>query len=196
MSRTSSLSVVLLAGVCLATSIGIQPALIAQVTDDEYEDVPEESLVNTNVLLKRHAADLKYSASTAWTSYPVKHLFDGDQSTSWFSARNDIASEDSQPWVEVEFPVGVNVIHVNVWGNRNPSWSTGYSVTRGRLELYDKAGELLESVEIEAEGDAYDFDFSLDDPVDEVRRVRFVSLADQGTMNGDRCIALGEMEIE
>ncbi|MGI9519356.1 MAG: hypothetical protein ACR2NP_20055 [Pirellulaceae bacterium] len=176
---------------------GNSSSLTAQQSDDGYIDEPaEESLVNTNRLMHRHSAGLTYASSTAWTGYAIEHLFDGDQLTSWFSAKNDIASDDSQPWVEVTFPVGVSVVHVNVWGNREPSWSTGYSVTRGRLELYDENGNLLQSVEAEAEGDQYDFEFGLDKPVEQVRRVRFVSIADQGTTNGDRCIALGEIEIE
>ncbi len=181
--------------------------LQAQQGADVYVDEPaEESLVNTNRLLQRHADGLKYAASTEWTGYAIKRAFDGDQLTSWFSERNDVAGDDvagddvagddSLPWIEVEFPVGVSVVHVNVWGNREPSWSKGYSVTSGRLELYDAQGNLLESVEGEAEGEHFDFDFGLDAPVENVQRVRFVSTADQGGSSGERCIAIGEMEVE
>jgi len=160
------------------------------------EEEAEESLVNTNYLLKRHRQNLTFAASSSWKGWEVKQAFDCDKATSWFSESGDSAAQESKPWLEVAFPEPVTVVHINVWGNRDPSYPTDYFVTRGRLVLYDDDGHELAAVDSAGQGEHYDFEFSFDKAVSGVKRVRFHSLSDQGNDNPGKCIALGELEIE
>lgn len=153
-------------------------------------------LENQNQVLAQLSVKPKYSASSFWTSYKPDRAFDQDEETSWFSGRNDAAAFNKTPWVEIEFPQDMLVSRVTVIGNREPSWSLGYSVLCARVELYDKRGKLLARQMDDATGKQYDFDFKLVNRVGKVRKVRFVTLVDQGDQNSDRCIAVGEILVD
>ena len=49
---------------------------------------------------------------------------------------------------------------------------------------------------MKGKGDAKDFDFVLDKPLDGVRAIKFTVLGDEGEKNSYRDIALGEIEVE
>lgn len=145
-------------------------------------------------LLAKHRKKLKVRASSAWSSrWSAAKAVDGKPSTSWFSADGDAAALGKQPWIEVLFPEDVTVGRAMALGNRDPDWPRDYSVIVARLELYDAAGQLLAAQGNETGTPAFDIEFRLPAPVPGVRRLRLVSLADQGDKNPYRDIAIGEL---
>lgn len=145
-------------------------------------------------LLAKHRAKLKARASSVWSAqWSAKKAIDGDPATSWFSADGDAAALGKQPWIEVLFPEDVSVARVMALGNREPDWPRDYSVIVARVELYDAAGRRLAAQGNESGTPAFDIEFRFPAPVAGVRRLRLVSLSDQGDRNPYRDIAVGEL---
>jgi hypothetical protein len=158
---------------------------------------PRDQKPNTNALLKKHQGSLKYGGSSQWGGWQFDKAFDDKLDTSWFSAAGDCKAQNKEPAVEVTFPEDVAVSRVTVYGNREPSWPTGYTAHAGRVELVDKDGKVLLTLKKEASGDKKDFDFLLADAFDRVRTVRFVSTNDDTAAGGGNgCIAIAEVHVE
>ncbi|MGC4120283.1 MAG: hypothetical protein QM765_38020 [Myxococcales bacterium] len=113
--------------------------------------------------------------------------------TSWFSAGGDAAALKAKPWLEVTFPEDVTVGHVMALGNREPAWPVNYSIVVARVELYDAQGERVGSQGNETAVPTFDIEFHFKAPVAKVRKLRFVSLADQGDKNPYQDIAIAEL---
>ena len=112
-------------------------------------------------------------ATTDWApSWPVGHLFDGNEQSSWYSNTPDSTMNEEKPAVTVTFPDDVKIKRVTVLGNRDPQYPTGYFVTEGTVELLDGKGKVISSHELKSAGDKHDFDLILDKFVS-VRAVRF-----------------------
>lgn len=155
-------------------------------------DVPVPELPQGEVLARLRGR-LKASASTLFEGWPAEKAVDGDPKTSWFSASGDAAALKTTPWLEVALPEDVTVQNVTALGNREPRWPVNYSIVVARIELYDAAGKLLASQGNETAVPAFDIEFRFKKPVPKVRRLRFVSLVDQGDKNPYRDIAIGEL---
>jgi hypothetical protein len=152
--------------------------------------VPE---VKPGELLTRYRGRLKVKASTTYPGWPPEKAIDGDAQTSWFSQSGDAAALRTKPWIEVAFPEDVTVQHVLALGNREPAWLTNYSIIVARIELYDAAGTLLGSQGNEVSTPQFDIEFHFKAKVAKVRKLRFVSIADQGDKNPFQDIAIGEL---
>lgn len=150
----------------------------------------------TTPLMTRHAGRIATAASSTWTGWGSARLVDGDASTSWFSAGGDAAALGKQPWVELRFPVPVQVTRVSIVGNREPTWPAGFSIHYGLLELLDDQGKVITALKNEEKNLAADIDFKLKAPVARVRTVRFTSLMDDGDSTYWRDIALAEVLVE
>ncbi|MBI5545964.1 MAG: discoidin domain-containing protein [Deltaproteobacteria bacterium] len=144
-------------------------------------------------LLARLRARLKARASTVYEGWPAQKAIDGDPKTSWFSASGDAAALKTAPWIEVSFPEDVTIQHVLALGNREPDWLVNYSIVVARLELYDHTGLKLATQGNETALPTFDIEFHLEAPVPKVRRLRLVSLSDQGDKNPYRDVAIGEL---
>jgi len=151
---------------------------------------------NSNALIKKHKDKITMNASTTYGGYPATNLIDGNPESSWYSASNDSVGKGTAPWVEVQLPEDESVSRVNIQGNRDPSYPTGYSVLEGKLELMDKDQKVIWSGEAKATGDQFDFEFDPGKDVKGVRYIRFHSTKDQGADNGSGDIALGEILAE
>ncbi|HEY3451394.1 MAG TPA: discoidin domain-containing protein [Myxococcales bacterium] len=136
---------------------------------------------------------LKVAASTLYEGWPAEKAVDGDPKTSWFSASGDAAALKTKPWLEVTFPEDVTVQHVMALGNREPHWLVNYSIVVARIELYDAQGKQLASQGNETAVPTFDIEFHFKAPVRKVRRLRFLSQADQGDRNPYRDIAVAEL---
>lgn len=154
---------------------------------------PDVPPVGDGELLTRHRRGLRAAASSEYPGWPAVHAVDGDPLTSWFSASGDAAALKRSPWVEVAFPEDVTVQRVLALGNREPDWPVDYSIVVARVELYDRGGKLLASQGNETGNPAFDIAFRFKAPVAKVRRLRFVSLVDQGDKNPYQDIAVGEL---
>lgn len=186
---------------CRILLISIVLALLVPVTvvsaQESAEQVrPRQIKDNSNHLIRKHRKDLSFDASSTWSGWPASRAFDGDRETSWFSASKDAAALETDPWIEVTFPEDIAVRRVTVWGNREPRWLTGYSVTVARIEFRDGDGKILCNQRARGSGESFDYDFDLGGTLENVRRIRLVSLSDQGDENPDSDIAIGEFEIE
>jgi hypothetical protein len=150
----------------------------------------------TTPLMASFAGRLVARASTTWPGWGPERLLDGDAQTSWFSARGDAAAFGKKPWVEVGFPVDVDVKRVLLLGNREPAWATGFTIQYGLLELFAADGRPLQAVKNEGKNRLADVDFVLKTPVRGVRTVRFTSLLDEGNQTQFEDIALAEILVE
>ncbi len=150
----------------------------------------------TTPLMARFAGRITTSASSTWSGWPSERLVDGDLDTSWFSAEGDAAAFGKKPWVQLRFPEPIVVAKVSLLGNREPDWSTGFSIHFGLLELIDDKGAVLASIKNEERNTSADIDFRLKAPVARVRAVRFTSLMDDGDRTEWRDIALAEVLVE
>ena len=158
-------------------------------------DKPNVEVIS-NTLIARYRSKMIVTASSFWSSnWPPEKVIDGDPKTSWFTVAEDTAAHGKRPWVKLCFPEDVAVKRVNVLGNREPSWPTGYTVTAGKLELLDAKDNVLYSLEDDASGSLGDFEFLLTKPMKGVRSIRFTSLGDQGDQNGSSDIAIGEILV-
>lgn len=151
---------------------------------------------NSNALLIKHKDKVKITASTCWPGWPPEKAIDGDDASSWFTARDDAASFDTDPWIEIELPAEDTVRRVTILGNREKSWPNGYSILEGTLQLLDKDRKQLWIQRAKATGDKHDFDFRPDQRVAGVRYIRFRSTSDQGHENQYEDVAIGEMLVE
>jgi hypothetical protein len=176
--------------VCLGLADAGSPGLHAA---DDKAATPK---ANSNVLVKQHRDKIKITASSFWPNWPPELVIDGNHKKSWFTAQGDTISRKTKPWVQVNFPVDVEVRRVTVYGNREPPWEKGYAFLAGRVDLLDADGKVLASEENDGDGDARDFEFPFKTPVGKVRAVRFTALGDEGDRNPHTDVAVGEIEIE
>ncbi len=145
---------------------------------------------NGNALVTKHQTKLKATASTQWQNWPVTHLFDGKELTSWYSNTPDNTFEKVYPWVTVTFPEDVSVKRVTILGNRDPEYPSGYTVTEGTLELLDANGKVISTHAVIDAGEKFDFDLRLAKPAI-VRAIRFTMTKSQQGHCG-----LGEFQVE
>ncbi len=145
---------------------------------------------NSNAVVTKHKDTLTATASSEWNGWPVGHLLDGNERTSWFSNNPDNTSTDRKPVVTLTFPKDVTVKRVTVLGNRDPSFRTGYTVSELTLEFLDAKEKVVSKHPLTAAGDDSDFDLKLDKPA----TVRAVRLTMTKSVNG-QC-ALGELLVE
>jgi hypothetical protein len=178
--------------VLLAVAPAPTPAAPVPKPDPKKEGAAE----NKNTLVEKHRAKLTVSASTSYQGYGPEKVLDGNVQTSWFSATGDSAAQGKVPWIMIAFPEDVTVQRVNVLGNRDPTYPTGYSVLTGLAEFLDRDGKVLWKEERDAAGDGKDFDFKPSELIKNVRAVRFTSVKDEGGVNGSQDIAIAEVRIE
>jgi hypothetical protein len=158
---------------------------------------PRDQKPNSNALVSKYRAALRFGGTSQWGGWQFDKAFDGNLQSSWFSAAGDCKGQNKEPAIEVTFPEDVAVSRVTVYGNREPSWPTGYASHTGRLELIDKDGKVILRLRRDGTGEKKDFDFLLSGAFDRVRTVRFVSTTDDTAAGGGAgCIALGEVQIE
>ncbi len=156
----------------------------------------DTSKPNTNAVVKAHQEKTVASASTEYQNWPASKLIDGDEETSWFSDTNDTATvKGNTPWVKLTLPANVTVKRVTILGNREPNFPTSYSVLAGKLELLDDKGKVLDSKEMKATGEKFDFDFAIGATAN-VRAIKFTITDDQGDKNGTKDCALAEVQVE
>jgi hypothetical protein len=152
---------------------------------------PEHGEKNTNALVLKHKDKLDLKASSDWApTWPVGHLFDQDEKTSWYSKDPDNTTTDQKPVVTVTFPEDVKLKRVTVMGNRDPQYVNGYFVTEGTVELLDDKGKVVSSHELKSAGKSHDFDLKLD-KFATVRAVRFTC-----TKSENGYVGLGEFLVE
>jgi F5/8 type C domain len=152
---------------------------------------PEFGEKNTNALVTKHREKLELKATTDWApNWPVDHLFDGKEETSWYSNQPDSTATESKPAVTVTFPEDVKVKRVTVMGNRDPQYPTGYFATEGFVELLDASEKVVSKHELKSAGEKHDFDLKLDKFVT-VRAVRFTM-----TKSENGYVGLGEFLVE
>jgi hypothetical protein len=151
---------------------------------------PVHGETNTNALVTKHREKLELKASSAWDNWPVGHLFDGKDETSWYSNSPDSTAAETKPIISVAFPEDVKVKRVTVRGNRDPQYPTGYFVTEGTIELLDKNDKVISTYEIKSDGDKHDFDLKLD-KFATARGVRFTM-----TKSENGYVGLGEFMVE
>jgi F5/8 type C domain len=147
---------------------------------------------NTNALVKAHRQKLVTAASSEWDSWPVAHLFDGNDKTSWYSNNGEAPQNGKNPTIKVTFPENVAVKRVTVLGNRDPQYLEGYFVLEGKIELLDKDDKVLSTHELKGAGEKHDFDLVLT-KLTTLRAVRFTATKDEGRLG---CVGLGEFQIE
>ncbi len=153
---------------------------------------PSVGETNTNALVKAHREKLKLEASSEWESWPVAHLFDGDEKTSWYSNNGDAPQNGKTPTIKVTFPENVRAKRVTVLGNRDPQYPEGYIALEGKIELLEKDNGVISSHELKATGEKHDFDLILT-KLTTLRAVRLTITKDDGKMS---CVGLGEFQIE
>ena len=161
-----------------------------------YADETTKDDVNSNAVLIKHKDKVKITAITYWQGWPPEKAIDGDIESSWFTARDDAASFDTDPWIEIELPAAETVGRVTLLGNREKSWPNGYSILEGSLQLLDGDRKQLWVQRAKATGDKHDFDFRPEERVEGVRYIRFRSTSDQGHENQYEDVALGEVLVE
>ena len=155
---------------------------------------PPQAIVptpNQKGLVAKYADRLKTRASSTYGSYPVTRLFDGIETSIWFSDSGDTVGSGNSPWVEVTFPEDVTIHAMTMLGNRDTQWP-GYQVHAGRFDFIDKAGKTLSSHDVTAVGDKFDMKSDLEADVTGVRTVRFTVTKDLSK----NWIALSEWTLE
>jgi hypothetical protein len=160
------------------------------------KELPPVKTDNKSSLIKKYRPRITLTASSTWGGWPPENAVDDNLETSWFSAQDDAAAKGTTPWLQVNFPVDVEVSRVTILGNRDPAWLVGFTILEGKVTLYDKNGKELKVVQNKGTGNFRDFDFLFEMPIKGVRAVRFTSLKDQGnqTVYGD--IAIAEIQVE
>lgn len=166
------------------------PLLAAPVPKDA---TPAKQGPNTNALLKAQAGKFTVDASSTFGGWEPGKLVDGNVETSWFSASGDAPMNGKQPWVRIAFESDVTVRRVTVLGNREPQYPTGYFVLTGTIELVDDRGEVLQKIDMKAEGEKKDFDWDVGYAKRNVRAIRFTATGDEKQFN---CIGLAELQVE
>lgn len=127
---------------------------------------------NSNALVIKHQDTLKLTASSEWSGWPLRHLMDGDENTSWYSKTPDDTTTGRNPTVTLTFADDVKVTRVTILGNRDPAFPQGYTVKEGMLELLDASGKVLSRDVLKGAGAKSDFDLTLAQPTT-ARAVRF-----------------------
>jgi hypothetical protein len=134
---------------------------------------PRVASTNSNALVIKHQDTLKLTASSEWNGWPVRHLTDGNENTSWYSNTPDTTTTGrNNPSVTLTFVEDVRVTRVTVLGNRDPEFPRGYTVSEGVLELLDANGKVLSKEVLKGAGAKSDFDLTLTQPT-AARSVRF-----------------------
>lgn len=157
---------------------------------DPLKAEQKPAAANGNALVTKHRAKLMATASSQWQSWPVTHLLDGNEKTSWYSNGPDNTSTVNKPWVKLTFPEDVSVTRVTVLGNRDPEYPNGYTVTDGTVELLDANGKVISEHALTGAGEKSDFDLRLTTPT-KVRAVRFTMTK---SLTGN--CGLGEFQVE
>ena len=142
-------------------------------------------------LVAKYADRMKARASSTYGSYPVERLFDGVETSTWFSAGGDTVGSGKSPWVEVTFPEDVTIRAMTVFGNRDVVHH-GYFVHAGRFDFMDESGKTLSSHDVTATGNNFDMKTALEADVKGVRTVRFTVTKDVSP----NWIALSEWTLE
>ncbi len=178
--------------VCGMLAAGLVVAVGLSAPVPKQSAKPEHGEKNTNALVTKHHDKLDLKASSDWApQWPVGHLFDGDEKTSWYSKDPDTtATGKNNPVVTVTFPEDVTIKRVTVMGNRDPQYLTGYFVSEGTVELLDKNDKVIVTHEMKGAGEKFDFDLKLD-KFHTVRAVRFTMTKSENGYCG-----LGEFMVE
>ena len=175
-----------------------------RVTDLTVFDIPREppAAAASDALARRPAATVveeakgaTLSASSTYGGWPLENATDGDPQTSWYSDTNDSAAKGRQPFFQVTFQAASSLRRVAILGNRDPAYFDGFGILRGRLETFDRGGNLIEAHEADGSGDRRDYAFSLTSSTP-VKTLRFSSLRDQGDRNRWGDIAIAELRTE
>lgn len=173
-----------------------QPSQQPQRKLIRLEQLPPVTTDNTSALIEQYRPRLVMSASSTWSGWPMENAIDGQVKTSWFSGEEDSAAKGKQPWIQTEFPENITVRRVTVLGNRDPEWLDGYTILAAKVELYDAKDMKLRDQASEGTGNYRDFDFRFKQPITGVRKVRFISIWDQGSHNPYGDIAIAELQVE
>lgn len=142
---------------------------------------PRVACTNSNALVIKHQDTLKLTASSEWNGWPVRHLMDGNEDTSWYSNTPDTTiTARNNPTITLTFAEDVKVTRVTVLGNRDPAFPRGYTVSEGVVELLDETGKVLSKYALKGVGAKSDFDLTLTQPTT-ARAVRFtMTKSEQG----------------
>ena len=151
---------------------------------------PEFGEKNTNALITKHKDKLELKASSEWKDWPIGHLFDGNEETSWYSNNPDNTTTDNKPAVTVTFPEDVTIKRVTILGNRDPQYLSGYTVSEGTVELLDEKGKVISKHEMKGEGAKSDFDLKLE-KFTTIRSVKFTM-----TKSENGYVGMGEFMVE
>lgn len=181
---------------CTIASVGCSLGKETVTTSHSFSYPILEARPNSNDLIREYQTEIELTASTTWRGWPANKVVDGNFETSWFSAARDATSFDAKPWVKLQFPRDVSVRRVSIWGNREPSWPTGYSVKTARIELLNADGKVVFQKIQKGKGDCFDYDLEFNQPKEHIRSIRIVALTDQGSENPYSDIAFGEIEVE
>lgn len=177
--------------VCGLLAVGLAVAVGTSAPVPKRSAKPEHGEKNTNALITKHKEKLELKATSEWAgSWPVGHLFDGKDETSWYSNQPDSTLTDQKPVVTVLFPEDVTIKRVTLRGNRDPQYLNGYTVSEGTIELLDKNDKVIAKHEMKGEGEKSDFDLKLE-AFQTVRGVRFTCTKSQ---NG--YVGMGEFMVE
>lgn len=189
--RSRSHRSTLVATIVASAILSSLASTVARAAENAAPAVP-----NQNTLITENLEKLKFHCSTHWGGWPASRAFDGDKTTSWFTARGDAAAKGKTPWIEVEFPADVTVRRATLHANREAPWEVGYTIRVGRLEFFDAAGKVVYTKSGELGGKHEEIEFRPATPITNVRRIRFTSIQDDGDKNPFDDIALGEMFVE
>lgn len=105
--------------------------------------------------------------------------------TSFFTAHGDCATVTScttTPWFLITFPSDQTVARIAFRGNRE--YASGYDFIRGRFEVLDADDMVLWDGDYDLPSPDRDLDIQLPAPVQDARKVRFSSLADESDEPG------------
>lgn len=163
---------------------------------EDLKELPPVETDNKSLLVAGDPSTITVRASSEYPGWPATNATDGNIKTSWYSNRDDSAAKGASPFLQLEFRVPVVVRRVTVLGNRDPAFLNGYTIIKGRIDIYDSRERLLASMKSDGTGNRRDFDFKLETPAYNARMVRFTSLADEGTQNQYGDVAIAEIQIE
>ena len=151
---------------------------------DDYE---EANAVNPGGANLARIPGAVVSASSFSSGFSPSRTNDGNLQTSWFTAVGDAANRRSSPYIEVSFPSNQRVAQVRLRGNRqNPD---GFDFFAGIFQAFDaNDNEIFNSGEVLLPAPSRDVAVAID--LDDVRRVRFTSTADESNTPG-----LAEIEV-
>jgi hypothetical protein len=135
-------------------------------------------------------------ASTSFAGWPTTNATDGDEKTSWYSDTNDSAAKGKETFFQLVFDGGKRVHRVSILGNRDPAFFDGFTISAGRLDVFDADGRIVASATRIGTGDRRDFvfDFGEEAPLGKV--VRFTSIRDDGDKNAWGDVAIAEFRVE